>query len=603
MLLRHSAVETSKPAEYLGPFYAFQALRMEAGEFFLNLLIKMRLLESSYRRCASIALAVMAWSSILMSAHAAIGVDEQIAEQLKKEEDRAKAVLERLQAQPDALKPATKRGEKPSLAPETPCFTLQQIDIETDLPRFRQLSDRIEDAVGQCVGANGLRQLVAYLNDGLLDEGFVTTRVLLPEQNLSGGTLILRVMAGRVEKVRFSDADSGIWSNALPVDPGQLLNLRDLEQGVEQFSRLGSQQVQTEIEPGNTAGASNVVIVRQRGRSLYGSVQLDNTGSKAFGQLQGNANLVLDNPLGVSDQLNVNISSNLSKLKQDNRSQSLVLSYSLPYRYSLLSASASGSNFAQRILGVSQTFLSHGRSNSVEVRAQHVVWRTGADRLSMHLSANSRGSRSFIDDTEILVQRRRTSNAELGISYRRRFANGSMDISYSRRQGMAWNGAQDDLESAYVGGVTLRPDVDTLDISFNGQLMIAGSKLGLSSRLHSQFAGQPTLVMDHVSLGGPGSIRGFDGEVSLSGERGWYWRNELTWPSGERVYYLALDAGRVWGPSSSDFLGDRLAGGMLGVRGRQWGLSYELGLGAPLHKPNGFQTHAVNTFMSLGYGF
>jgi len=378
-------------------------------------------------------------------AHAAI--DNQAEERLKKEEDKARAVLEKLAEQPDALKPAARRGELPQLAPETPCFTLKEIVVESELPRFAALASRLQFARGRCVGANGLRELLGYLNDSLIDDGYVTTRALVPEQNLAAETLRLKIVPGRVAGVRYSDAENGVWRNVLPVRVGEVLNLRALEQGAEHMQRLSSQQARTDIQPGSEPGTSELVIVRQQGRPIYGNLSVDNTGSGSFGVLQGNASLVYDNPLGINDQINLNLGSNLLKLANDNRSQSAVLGYSAPYRYMLLSGSAAYSTFAQRIQGVTQTFLSHGNSKTLELRDQYTVWRTDADRLALTLSLNSRRSHSFIDDTEITVQRRRTSNVELGASYRHRFENGVLDLSYTRRHGLAWFGAQVQLAS------------------------------------------------------------------------------------------------------------------------------------------------------------
>ncbi|GAB3263527.1 ShlB/FhaC/HecB family hemolysin secretion/activation protein [Chitinimonas naiadis] len=540
---------------------------------------------------------------VLVSLSSRAAVDNQAEERLKKEEDKARAILDRLADQPDVLKPTVKRGALPQLAPEDTCFTLEKIVIESDEAHFRALADKLAFARGRCIGATGLRELLGYVNDTLIDEGYVTSRAMVPEQNLASRTLVLKVVPGRIAAVRYSDDADGIWRNAVPVRLGEVLNLRNLEQGVEHMQRLSSQQVRTDIQPGGEPGSSDLIIERQRGRSLYGGVQVDNTGSGSFGALQGNANLVYDNPLGINDQLNLSFSSNLLKLADDNRSQSAVVGYSVPYRFMLVSGSAAYSTFAQRIQGVTQTFLSHGDSKTLELRDQYVVWRTDADRLALTLSVNSRRSHSYIDDTEITVQRRRTSNLELGASYRHRFENGSLDVSYTRRKGMSWMGAQDDLASAFEGGVTLRPDIDNIDIGYNTQRQWFGRPVGISTRLHAQAAHQATLVTDHLSIGTQGTVRGFEGLVTLSAERGWFWRNEFSTPLLGQSVYLAIDAGRVWGPSAGALIGDKLVGSMLGLRGQLWQFNYEAAIGTPLSRPSGFQSRTINTYINLGYSF
>ena len=54
----------------------------------------------------------------------------------------------------------------------------------------------------------------------LLDKGFVTSQVYIPEQNLNDGILQLMVIPGRVEDIRYSESSAhGPWRTALVVRP------------------------------------------------------------------------------------------------------------------------------------------------------------------------------------------------------------------------------------------------------------------------------------------------------------------------------------------------------------------------------------------------
>lgn len=76
-----------------------------------------------------------------------------------------------------------------------------------------------------------------------------------------------------------------------------------------------------------------------------------------------------------------------------------------------------------------------------------------------------------------------------------------------------------------------------------------------------------------MAIAGRYTVRGFDGEALLSGERGLLWRNEIAWNvfSLGHELYLALDYGRVEGPGTRNLVGRQLAGSALGVRGRTLG--------------------------------
>lgn len=59
----------------------------------------------------------------------------------------------------------------------------------------------------------------------------------------------------RIRHVRFADEKlRGTWKTVFPTRDGELLNLRDLEQGLEQMKRVSSQDVSMEIVPADVPG-------------------------------------------------------------------------------------------------------------------------------------------------------------------------------------------------------------------------------------------------------------------------------------------------------------------------------------------------------------
>ncbi|MFP3758462.1 POTRA domain-containing protein, partial [Cupriavidus sp. SIMBA_020] len=87
---------------------------------------------------------------------------------------------------------------------------------------------------GQCVGKQGIDILSKALQQTVLNRGYVTTRVLVPQQDLTTGTLSFALVPGLVRQVRLADPSMwGTWKNAFRVSGGDLLNMRDLEQGLE----------------------------------------------------------------------------------------------------------------------------------------------------------------------------------------------------------------------------------------------------------------------------------------------------------------------------------------------------------------------------------
>ncbi|ETP61524.1 hypothetical protein BDSB_27665 [Burkholderia dolosa PC543] len=172
----------------------------------------------------------------------------------------------------------------PAIPAETPCFRIDRfaLDVPSSLPdavkiqgasalpldRFAFAREWLDRYAGACVGKQGIDVLVKGLSQAIPARGYVTTRVLLPEQDLSSGTLKFSLIPGVIRHVRFADEKlRGTWKTAFPTGDGELLNLRDLEQGLEQMKRISSQDVSMQIVPADVPGESDVVPDVKRGNA------------------------------------------------------------------------------------------------------------------------------------------------------------------------------------------------------------------------------------------------------------------------------------------------------------------------------------------------
>ena len=183
---------------------------------------------------------------------------------------------------------------------EKPCFAISQVVLSsTDaLPHWLPLQRQANTAIGHCLGARGINGLMGQLQNTLIGHGYVTTRVLAPRQDLKNGVLRLVVMPGYVRNVRLtpdSDHYSTLYS-AFPAHSGDALDLRDIEQGLENLQRLPTVQASMEIVPGDKPGESDIVITRHQQRMWRVDASLDDSGSESTGQYQGALTFSLDNP-------------------------------------------------------------------------------------------------------------------------------------------------------------------------------------------------------------------------------------------------------------------------------------------------------------------
>ena len=523
----------------------------------------------------------------------------QQQEALEREQVR-RAPDVRLQAEPGPAE----IGEFPT---DVPCFTVSEVKVIGDPQnRFTWLAELAAPYAGRCVGTQGINFIARRMQADLIRRGYITTRIGVPEQDLSSGRLTLTVVPGVISSIRFADPQmAGSWYTAFPVGPGDLLNLRDLEQGLEQLKRVPSQDVDFKIVPGEAAGDSDVVISVKRVKPWRIAVTFDDAGTKATGKLQSALTFSLDSPFGINDLFYATFNSNVdhNNIKRGTRGDSL--HYSVPFGYWTFSAGVGNSQYYQTVQGTNQTFIYSGQSNNIELRAHRTLHRDQTSKTGMQLRVIKRHSYSYIEDTEIAVQRRKVTSAELALTHRHYLGAATLDLQLANRKGVPWFQAQDDLPGAGTTGPTTRYDLWVLDATFAAPMRIADTPARYTFNLRAQHTRDRVFQSEFFSIGNRYTVRGFDGEQTLSAERGWLVRNELALPiqGTQHEFYAGLDHGQVGGPSSGVLLGTRLSGFVLGLRGGVHGMNYEIFAGWALAKPDGYKTTQPAVGFQLAYQF
>jgi hemolysin activation/secretion protein len=509
----------------------------------------------------------------------------------------------------------------PTLPTETPCFRIDRFALDVPdtlsdpgrvqgasaLPqdRFAFAREWLDHYAGVCVGKQGIDMLITGLSQQILSRGYITTRVLLPEQDLSSGTLKLALIPGVIRHMRFSDEKlRGTWKTAFPTGDGELLNLRDIEQGLEQMKRVTSQDVSMQIVPADVPGQSDVVLEVKRGKPWTVVASIDNSGTRATGRPQGNLSVGIDNPLGLNDVFNVGVSQDLEFGDKRLGSHGWNGFYSIPWGYWTATLSAYTNTYYQQIAGVNQTFVASGNSQTVDMKLHRVLARSQNDVFGVQFRLLRRFGQSFIEDAEIPQQRRNNTFVDIGLTDRHYFGGAQFDGTLAYRQGIGAFGAQDDI-LAPGGGPTYRYKMAVLDGNLSVPFAIAQQTFRYVTTFHGQYTGNTLYYIDDLTIGSRYTVRGFNGETMLAAARGFYWRNEMQMPIGQtgQAIYAGIDYGRVWGPQPVALVGTQLAGAVIGVKGsigtRFGAYAYDLFAGTPVYEPSRFDAARVTVGFQL----
>jgi len=498
----------------------------------------------------------------------------------------------------------------PPVADEHPCFPVERVELvrAAGVPDdFSWLTDDLGQFAGACLGVRSIDALRRNLDARLMARGFVTSSVGVPAQQLGGRVLRLELHLGRVAGIAFPGAPAGTRlpaSNALAFGPGDVLNLRAIEQTLENLSRLPSQAAQFQISAGAQPDQSVVQLAFQPQRPWRLSASLDNGAAKEYGRWQMNVQALFDAPLGWSDQLAISAGHALRNGGGERRLDSFMAAYSIPWGYHLLSLTGSRSMHAQPVQGNSVRFREHGYDANVQARWQWTAWRSAAARALVWGGAAERQARNYIDDVELILQRRHTRRLEWGASYWQRLAEaGEVTFDYEAARGRAV-GAETDFglaAPALPRTAMLRAGWQT---DFGPQA--PGGRWQYEGRVTWQSVHEPANAGDLQLLGSRWSVRGFDAQAFLSGEELTILRQDLRGPwraaaRGQQQLYLALDIGKVGAGGVPP--GRTLAGAAAGWRWRTAWAGADLALAVPVHKPTGFAAQSAVAYLNFNFNY
>ncbi len=503
--------------------------------------------------------------------------------------------------------PPAKRAT-PDFPDESPCRMINHIILDgaEALPRWVRFRDLTEQACGRCLGPLGINQLMGALQNRLTDHGWVTTRFLAPQQDLRGGKLRLLILPGRIGEVRLTAGSPrhATLFNAVPAHKGSLLDLRDIEQGLENLQRLPSVKASVELVPGQQAGDSDIFIHRSQSRYWRLGTWLNDQGTRTTGRYRGGVMLALDNPLSFSDLFYATLGRDIGFAGRKNF-RNYSAHYSVPFGYWLFSVNGGHYDYTQNSVEIvthnPQYNRYQGDSDNLSVQARRVMHRGAAHKTSLSYDVMARASDNSYNNTRLEDQRRRTSAWRLGLSHRHHIGAATLDAGLSYQQGTRWFGAPTAAEEGHGTGTALAKISQwsaLLDVPFS----LGDERFRYLAQYRHQISHTPLTPPDKFAIGNLWSVRGFDGERTLNADSGWYVRNDIAWrtrlPSQE--LYIGIDYGEVINGRTSDLQpGRRLAGGVAGLRGA-WsaaGVTYDVFTGAPLLKPHGMRTDA------LAFGF
>ena len=554
-------------------------------------------------RCVSVLLA----SAVLAPCAFAQVVPPQInrdAQRLQeREQERLREREEQFRQSQTAPPQATPVAPEAELATDAGgCAVVRSVEVK-GMTRYAQnvFASDLAKLVGDCVSIKDINAALRTITNRYIGDGYVTSRAVIGPQDLKSGVLQIIVIEGQLDSISSESSPKARGYSkrelavAFPGTKGRQLNLRDLEQGVDQLARLGGAEPDIDIAPAELPGSSNLIVRRKRAdRSIRASYAANNDGSANTGRIQSTATLDIDSPLGIADFWSLYYSRDLEN-KSGRGSRGYGAFVSVPYGYTTLTLSGGRYSFDSILQGVDQAFANTGVSTNGSVTLDHLLFRDAKTKLSVSGGLALLDTVNRIQGIKLSTSSYRLVSGALNLRAQYRIGGGlaTADLGYTRGLDILGANAVD----TGPGGARLTFDKVELNLGYQTRIKAFGTPLSYSAVLRGAAAFDPVFPAERFSLGGSSTVRGFRDD-GISGRSGIFTRQQIGFPlfslfgdkaAGSQTGFSAIlgyDAGAILPRNGDAFERGVLQSATAGLRIGNKRLQSELNVSAPISAPD-----------------
>lgn len=454
---------------------------------------------------------------------------------------------------------------------ETFVFKLTQVNIEgAKVFSSQELQALYRDQLGKDVTVRDAFKIANDIEIKYRNAGYITTRVIVPQQEIDSGQFRITVIEGFVSDIVMPDdigpAKAAVNKLLAPLRSIRPINVADIERRLLLANDLPGLTVRGSLEPSPTELGGSIIVVKTERKASEGSLTLDNRNSRYLGEAEWTATETANSIGSRADR--VSLSARISNPVE--RSWYVGGSYDALLSSNGLTGSLS-SSYAKSKPGLDLADLdvdSHVISETATLT--YPLIRSRLENLRAVAEFEYRNV-----DTDIAgdpFNRDRLRILRMGLSYDRTDSwNGITAARATVHQGLNVMNSTD-TGSTYASRVNGHSEFTKLTTDLT-RIQQLPNNFSLLATATGQMTNKPLLASEEIALGGPSFGRAYDnGEIA--GDSGWAGSVELRYlsmgnslvPRGIQ-YYVFYDAGQIWSKSDALFEGhENLFSTGLGVR-------------------------------------
>lgn len=400
-----------------------------------------------------------------------------------------------------------------------------------------QLQAVLGDATGKMYDLAGLRGLAERISQHYRANGYPFARAFLPAQPMAQGVLRMDVVEGKYGKVT-ATGDAALAARAqgflFSLKPGTVIESASLERATLILDDQPGITTSPIIRPGTQMGTGDLDVLVQRSAPVTGDAGLDNYGNRYTGQNRVRANLNINSPFTLGDQIAVRtLYSELGLWSGD-------VGYSAPLGTSGLRGQV---GYAHTYYELGKEFASLKASGTAKVTTVGVRYPfVRSQQTNISISADWQGKDlNDAQGTAGTSSAKSSQSLPLALIFDRRDNVGG-GISFGTLSYTAGDLSLDnalrttDATTAKSQGTFSKINLDA------ARIQNVSPGLSLFGRVSAQWADKNLDSSEKFGLGGSNGVRAYPSGEGF-GDQGWLAQLELRYSAGDYAPYVFYDTG------------------------------------------------------------
>ena len=442
-------------------------------------------------------------------------------------------------------------------------FLINEIDIEDKdkLLSKKEKKNILKKYEYLEMGSSDIQNILVEITNKLVSKGYITSIATVSDKNdLTTGTLNLKVVAGKIEDVRINSGnglDKYKEFFMFSKNKGKIFNIRDIDTATDNFNSINANSMTMEVLPGTKENHSRIQVKNTLKNKYTVGILANNYGdSRQNGIWRRGVHLNIDSPLGIGDNFyftymtvpkkNPNRDwkksveqlepgeilpigptgynpANGDTLPYKRRLDMFNFGYTMKFRTYTLRLNSSKSIQESSFYSANTVYDMYSGSHTLSADLEKILFRNQKSKVSLDLGIKRKHNQSYLEKSAL--SDRKLAIGTLSLNATTSLFGGIFGSSFGYERGLKIFHAERDS-----GKIDTTPKAQFHKYSMNlSYYKPITNKLVYRANVNGSYSNDVLYGSERQTIGGVGSVGGYHTRESIQGDKAIEVSNEIAY--------------------------------------------------------------------------